>query len=292
MSGKGGAGAIARGAVKDPWEPRSIAEGESADIRFGPLELRLRRVQGELWLASRRDAGWGTAASKGGPDATGEAGAGGGKRLGEADGPEPETLDWTRWAAPGDSVGVRLAPSLADRPVVVAPETPFHLTPGATARIYVRIPLWVRVSIDSGSLATLLEVPVIVMSDTWWGDFSSGELAYWLPTTARRRVTDDLFGPHLVMCPLELVNESAEVLAVEKLAVRVLHMSIYSDGPRLWGSETRVRYESDEEGSRIDLEDEPPREAPKARLITPPRERPERGFRARTFGRFKDLAGM
>ncbi len=280
---------IAGAATSGPWRPLSLAEGESAETRFGPLELRFRQAQGELWLASRRDEGWGTAAAKGGPTATAEAGP---DREEELDGTAAETLEWTRWAAPGDPVRVGLAPALADRPVVVAPETPFHLTPGATARIFVRIPLWVRVSIVSDSEATLLEVPAIIMSDTWWGDLGSGELAYWLPTTARRTVTDDLFGPHLVMCPLELLNESEEVLSVEKLAVRVVHMSIYCDGPKLWSSETRVRYESDDEGSRIDLEERPPREAPRAELLTPPRERPERGFRARTFGRFKDITGM
>ncbi len=289
MSGQTVANGIAGEATTYPWRPLSLADGESAEARFGPLELRLRRAQGELWVASRRDEGWSTAVTKGGPSPTGEAEPGRGGGLEET---EPETLEWTRWAAAGESVPVRLAPALADRPVVVAPETSFHLTPGTTARIYVRIPLWVRVSIPSGSEATLMEVPTIIMSDTWWGDFASGELAYWLPTTARRRVTDDLFGPHLVMCPLELVNESDEVLSVEKLAVRVVHMSIYRDGPKLWGSETSVCFESHDEGSRIDLEDGPPREAPKAELMTPPRERPERGFRARTFGRFKDIAGM
>lgn len=289
MSGRKTAKVIAGEAMGGPWRPLSLAEGESAETRFGPLELRFRRTQGELWVASRRDETWASAVTKGGPSPTGEAEAGRWEAFGNS---EAESLEWMRWAAAGDSVQVRLAPALADRPIVVAPETAFHLTPGATARIYVRIPLWVRVSIDSGSEATLLEVPAIVMSDTWWGDFASGELAYWLPTTARRGVTDDLFGPHLVMCPLELANDSDEVLSVEKLAIRVVHMAIFRDGPKLWGSETLVRYESHDEGSRIDLEDEPPREAPGAELMTPPRERPERGLRARTFGRFKDLAGM
>ena len=204
---------------------------------------------------------------------------------------EVEEPDWTRWATASDGA-VLLAPVLPDRPAVVVPEVPFHLPPGARARVYVRIPLWARLALADGPDVTLVEIPSIVMSDTWWGDFVSGELAFWLPTQARRTLSDDVFEPHLVICPLELRNDSDDVLPVERIAVRVAHMTIFQDENGLWANEMRVRYEKDAEGSRIEMGVGPPGEAVDATPIAPPRRRPERGFRALTFGRLLQAANL
>lgn len=246
--------ALSGGAV---WGQHRV-DGETRLV-VGPMELRLRIQSGELWIAGR-----------------GKVGA--------------LPLDWTRWVGP-HSDQVIVLPTLPDRPVVVAPESPFRLVPGANARIFVRIPLCVRIALAEIPDTPLLEAPTIVMSDTWWGDHASGDLAYWLPTTARRHVSDDLFEPHVLMCPMEIANRSDEVLSVEKLLVRVKYMPVFRDGAKLWSAETRVTYEAAEEGSGVEVGDEPPLEAGDAELLSPPRERSERGLRGRTFDRFMALTG-
>lgn len=251
-----------RAAVREAavWGRHRVADGAEARLQVGPLGLRLRREVGELWVAADHQ-------------------------------PKDPADEWTRWAAPSDfEVGV--SPILPDRPTVVAPEVPFHLPPGAQARIYVRIPLWARITFADVPDVTLSELPSIVMSDTWWGDFGQGELGFWLPTRARRRIDAEAFEPHLVVCPLSLINESDEVLPVEKLAVRVMHMTIFESSEGLWANEMSVRYEKDLEGSRIDLGHGPPVEATNAKAVTDPREKPERGLRALTFGRLKQVAGL
>jgi hypothetical protein len=258
--------------AEGPWGAIDLPVGASTELDIGPLGVALRRERSELWIAVKRELDGSGAAATHNEGATENA--------------------WTRWAAAGESIQARISPALADRPLVVAPEVPFRLAPGITARIYVRIPLWVRITLAGPTDVVLLEEPTVVMSDTWWGDLGTGELAYWLPTRARREVDDTLFEPHLVMCPLVLENESEDTLPVEKLAIRVMHMSIFRSGSRLWANQTLVRYEDEPEGSRIDMAERPPTEAAGAELLSSPREKIPRGLRATTFAKFKSITGF
>lgn len=131
----------------------------------------------------------------------------------------------------------------------------------------------------------------MTLSETWWGDFTSGELGYWLTTKARRRITAAHFEPHLIINTVQLTNRSDDVLPVEKIAVRVDHLSIFRREGELWGEETRVDYMGEDEGSDIHMDDRPPPEAEGAEELTPARVQ-ARSFRARTFSRLKAISGL
>lgn len=262
----------------EPWGRMRLEDGEESELVLGPLTLRVTRAGGELRLATIRDGEYVTP----GAWATGTPG-------GRGDGEEPE---WSRWAVGGWDGDVFLEPMLPDRPLVVAPEDAFHLLAGAEARIYVRVPLWVKLEVGTGDgRSTLLTLPTIPASDTWWGTVEEGELSYWLTTHARRAVTEDLFERYLSMCPLQLQNRSEHNLTVDKVAVRGDYVSLYAQEGRIWSDEMRVRYQGDVEGSRLQMAGEPPREAPDAVPLAPARLRMGRGFRARTFARLLGMPG-
>jgi hypothetical protein len=278
-------------ALRAPWGIVSLASGKPVRRTFGPRELWLQFVQGEIRLADRVVA-----------DPVEDGG----------DAPPPdETRDWSRWALPGEtasrplpgasevgkgggsSPSVVLRPALPDRPLIVQPEVPFSLLPRAEARIFIRVPLLIRVEVElpGAPAPTLLRtLPTLELSDTWWGGFLKGEPCSWLPTTARREVTDDLLEPHLVICPMALVNQSRSDLRVEKLCLRVEHLSLYADRRGFWADESRVRYHGDAEGSQIDMSGQPPEEATSpVRISAPPA--PVRGIRALTFSRLLGMSG-
>lgn len=237
----------------------------------GPLELWLRGVDKEVWVAHRERP--------------------------EGDEPAerpPEDVEWGRWAFRDSAFGLRITPVFPSLPLVVKPEHSFTLLRKAKARIYARVPTWVRleaVDRETDSAALLLELPTVTLSETWWGTFTDGELAFWLPTTARRRVTPDLFEPHRIMCTLQLANHSLDDLVVEKLVLRVEHLSIFEKNGELWAEEVKVNYHGEEESSEILMDDEPPAEARGAREISSSRAQ-TRSFRARTFARLKALSGL
>lgn len=241
------------------WGEHPVPEDEPAVLRLGPLRLRFTRVAGEIRLAWDR-----------------------------GDDDEPV---WTRWAPGPWSQRIRLQPAHPDRLVVVEPADEFWLLRGAEARIYVRVPLHVHVEALGDSVRSLLRIPTQVLSDTWWGSPEEGELGYWLDTRARRRMLDDEFLEHLCICPLQLENHSRDDLLVDRIALRVAHLSVFRDGQRLWADETRVRYLGDDAGSRIDMSGRPPSDAPEAERISPPQAPLPRGLTARTFARIRSSIG-
>ncbi|MGD2069198.1 MAG: hypothetical protein PVI57_11040 [Gemmatimonadota bacterium] len=269
----------------DPWGSHPLDDDAEATVRVGPLSIYLARTAGELRLAHSRTAvGAGTP-----PDPEADTADGAGPEGDPGHEGEAVELEWSRWAAGDRAASLTLSPGLPDRPLVVAPEEPFHLPASAEARIYVRVPLWVKVEMGGRKRTTLVNLPTIPASDTWWGSLEEGELGYWLTTHARRSVSDDLFASHLAMCPVQLVNRSEDDLTVVKIALRTAYLTLYRDGGRIWADETRVRYQGEAEGSHLDMADRPPREAPGATQLAEPTLRMARGFRARTFGRLRSI---
>ncbi len=229
-------------------------EGKPRTVHFGALRLSFAAAAGELRLAHTHDER------------------------------EPE---WTRWAPEEWTGRIRFTPVHPDRLVVVKPEREFRLLRRARARIYLRVPLHVQIEALGPRPQPLLSVPTNPMAETWWGSPLDGELGYWLETIARRSMQDDEFPPHLCICPLQLVNDSADHLLVDRIALRVAHLSIFREGDRLWADETRVRYLGEEAFSRIEMSGHAPLEAPEATLLTPPATPLPRGLTARTFARIR-----
>lgn len=259
--------AEAPGAI-EPWGPRALTEGlakgDEEVVRIGPLELSLQRTAGELRTRHRY------------PDAEGA--------------PDEDEDEWSRWALSDFDGTVTLTPAFPERLVVVSPEEPFHLVSGTEARVYLRVPLVVEVEVGpEEERTTLVRLPSAPLSDTWWGSLEEGELGYWMTTHARRAVDESLYRPDMAICPLQLVNRSDDTLPVEKIALRVEYLSLYTDGRAVWSDETRVRYQGDAEGSRLDMAGRPPAESADARLLAEPRSRMGRGFRARTFSRLRTI---
>lgn len=258
-----------------PWGIHELSSGESTSVEIGPLTLWARSRAGEIWLA-HASGDWATADRE--PPRE----------------PPSDEEGWVRWPVPEGTAGLRLSPVFPPRPLVVKPELSFRLLPRSGARIYVRVPLWARVeATGSREDVTLTEVPSVVLSDTWWGEFTEGELCYWLPTSARRDVGRDVFAPHQAVCPLDLSNRSENELEVEKIALRVAHLSIFRGEQGFWSDVTRVRYRGESEGSDIDVSGKSPGEAAEGtRRVVAPRTPLSRSFRGRTFSRLRTLSGL
>jgi len=239
------------------------------ETRFGSLVIRLKKEDDEIHLSQEQDSGESPAPGEGESKAR-----------------------WERWAGSGDLNEIEFLPAFPDRPLVLQPENPFRLLPGARARIYVRVPIWVQIRVPGRHGTLLDEVPTMTLSETWWGGFEDGELAYWLHITARRGAPPEIFLPDRIICPLALRNQAVEDLPVEKVLLRVNHLSVFKAAGSLWSDEVKIRYRGEEEGSELEMTGRTPPEAPGAQRLASPRIPLAKGFTARTFARLKALPGL
>ncbi|UCC26396.1 MAG: hypothetical protein JSU98_04685 [Gemmatimonadales bacterium] len=243
------------------WGTHTVPDDREASLALGPLELRFTRSAGEIHLTHWR----------------------------QGEGQEPRRGRWV--PGPGWDGRIALTPAHPDRPVIVKPEDEFWLLKGAEARIYVRIPLVVRVEALGAARSTVVSLSTKVLSDTWWGSREDGELCYFLDTKARRSMEEQGFLEHLCVCPLQLKNLSPDDLLVTRIALRPKHLSVFRDGNRLWSELTSVRYRGEEVGSELDVASEPPEEATAPERLSAAEIPMARGFTARTFARLRSSLG-
>ena len=285
VSGAGGAESDTPGQIMSEtvdsamlWGERPLDEGRTLLAALGPLRVWIRASGKELWLASRH-------VDKA-PGATEEA------EQKEEEAVDPAAEEWTRWVLPQAPRVLRIVPRLPDRPVIVKPEAAFRLALGARARVFVRVPLWLAVELPGVTDAPALEIPSVMLSRTWFGSFTAGELCYWISSGARVAIEPDRARDYLAICPVRIVNSSEEELAVEKICLRVAGMSLFGLDGQLWSDDISISWRGRDDVSRIVHTGKPPREAAGAQLLGPPRVALRRGLGGQTFSSLRDLSGF
>lgn len=237
------------------WGTRSLEPNETFEIRCGALVVDVTTGKDEVSLSSRFEGD--------GSSSSGKA----------------ET--WTRWAIPPGTDSLVVTPTMPRYPVLVAPDTPFHVLPGAVVKVFLEIPISVLLRIGRQS-RILEEFPTAILSQTWFGETDSGELCFWLATGLHRESRGSR-SADIVEAPVTIRNESSESLQVSRLCLRVAHLSIYETPGGLWASETIVRYQGGPNPSKIDIAEDAPSEARGGTLVGEPREKGPRGRVGRTF---------
>jgi len=213
-------------------------------LNAGPLRLYFQRILNELRIASER-----------------------------ADGSESdaENRTWSRWALQREDFQIILKPAMPDMQVVVKPDSPFRLSPGARVKIYTRIPIWITVHTSINPDHTLMEVPAVELSRTWIGDLTHGKPGYWLETRARREADFEQNEAHLAVATMNISNESGEDLLIEKINVLVERLALFHHAGRFWTDEMDVVYKGSNQHSEIAMRGQAPAVAQQAVFVRSPR---------------------
>ncbi len=251
------------------WQQHALEE-EVRGWSIGSLNLWSKKKGKELWIASERKA----------ENATNE------------ETPSlPENPSWSRWVLKNEIKDIKLKPVFPDRPITIKPEQSLRVSKGSKIRIYVRVPLWLRVEIEKK--ITIFEIPTVVLSKTYFGTYMEGARCYWISSGVRSEITPDLSRPYLAICPLQIINRSEEELFIGKICLRVEELSLYLSDGQLWANDTTINYRGSEDISHIEIGKKAPQEVEKGTLVSPPRSLEQRkGFAAKTFQTLKDLPGV
>lgn len=223
------------------WGHYPLAEGDNGLFwQIGPLSLQARRWRQEWRLAWRegRDP-LDTALSFSGLSELDETGC-----------------SVARFAFRESGRGLTLRPRLADRPVVVRPDTPLYIPPREETIIYVSTSAWVQVLVDDGGGA-LTEIPSYRPSDSWFGlNTREGELCYASRSLARLRLEEIVQRPHRVVSPVTIRNRAGDALLIERLSVPVPILPLYASAEhQLWTQPMAMERSVDGKQGTLKLEE-------------------------------------
>ena len=250
--------------MEQQWITTRLQNGEEQSLKVGPLRIFMKKVLNEIWVSYRHTE--------------------------EAE----ETLkpEWSRWALMEDIAEFSLWPCFPDRPIVVKPEYPFHISKGASARIFSRVPVFVRITPKDYPDFVITEIPTVVLSNTWFGTVTEGELCYWLSTTARRELRPELLEQHTAVCTMQITNNAKEQLNFDNICLRVERLSMFLNDGIPWADQTDITFQGGERFCDIEMKGRLPEEAKGGTLITSPRSDIKKTFATRTFQFFREIPGF
>lgn len=148
---------------------------------------------------------------------------------------EAPTVDNTsrkrqRWVGNPKQFEISILPSLPDRPLVVRPESELKLLPKCEGFFRINLPLFISLK-DPEKKAVIAEIPVYILSNTWFGETVFGQLCYSCPFPAERKQTVEQVLPGTACCRIKIVNASKEILDIQRICLQVQHLKLFTLGP-------------------------------------------------------------
>jgi hypothetical protein len=250
------------------WTPQEIPRGHTLRCGMGPLTLQVERTRDEWRVAWKHD------------DETDAAG----KVALEL---QPGPLDaekFERYAFGHTSNRLTMRPMLADRSVVVRPRQRIFLPSCEETTLYLSSPVYLHLQVGDPPV-TLRELPMVELSDTWFGpDTREGELCYSGRTQARQSLAEIPRRAQRALTAVHIRNDAPSPLPLERFSLPVPVLSVYgaSDGT-LWTQGVSLLRSSHSDMAAIKVDKGPPRQAGPAELISGPRRVHERGALVRAF---------
>lgn len=251
------------------WE---VSEGETGLFRFGPMQIWVRR-QNHDWLTfTKREPEQQKAF----------------EFTTEGERPPSDSI-WNRYAFRQEENQISLKPAFPDRPLVVRPRSPLQLPPKNKVTFYISIPLWIRLQFGNENPVVVENLPTVVLSNTWFGLPTEGELCYALKTGAVRELSQARLGDHRAICSLTVKNESTEVYPVTKICLPTRYLSLHQGKSRLWTNTMEIVHQGPTRTGLLRPQSEPPNYEDCPVCLLPAAKKPKEDLVHRTFSGFRSL---
>jgi len=204
----------------------------------------------------------------------------------------PPVEGWSRFVTLQQEE-LSILPALPDRPLVVRPFMRISLLPGRWAQFFITVPVWVSLAARKVKKQTVFEeFPSQVLSSTWFGDTTGGELCYALHTPLLREEPEGIIPPHQVVCPLIIRNQSNITLDFQRLCIHVENLEIFHTPRGLFTNQVQVVFKGDDQATQIEIAKRPNKDGVSIELLRPPREPMSRSVLRKTFDSIKEMTGL
>jgi hypothetical protein len=223
------------------WDGLEIEQKECFLWRFPTRELYVERIDVEWHILALGGSGTECSASRSLIERAGK----------------PASSAW-RHVLNREGSRVQPTPALPDRPVVVRPDRSLILLPGESSLFFLEIPVWFRLSLAGERQTRIFEEPIVVLSNTWFGDPVNGELCYALGTRLHQGIESVDPCPYRALCPLFITNESETDLVFDKICLHAENLNVFKGPSRLWTNRLNVIFKGSEQTTQIQILTTPP----------------------------------
>ena len=258
------------------WKPITLEEDVLYQADFAALTVWLKRSGEDWYLVSR------ISEKQSNPAALREIR---GRRV-------PRDLDFTRWVVGREADIVQFIPAMPGRPIVVRPASVLKVPADRDALFFTSIPVWVRVIAGAPGGITLCELPSLILSNTWFGDSTAGELCYALRTRAVRTLEEIETRADSAICPIRVRNLAPRELNFERLCVRVEHLSVFQGPHQLWTNELEVKFQGEEQSSQVTIGRKAPDYTEGLTKVCEARQPVEKTLLKQSFSFLRSLSGF
>ncbi len=255
------------------WGKFSVTLGQTFLWEIGPLKLAVQRLVNEWQIAYEQD------------DAQIEEFNGWRQDAAVVDFDPSDYANVERYTFNKTETALRILPALADRSVVVRPQTPFYVAAGEETAMFVSTPLWIRVEVGNPP-QLLQEIPIRRPSDTWLGPSTMvGELCYASRTHGRLNFENLPHQSYRAITQVIIGNQSGTTLPVERLSLPVPYLSLFASADGLLWTEVVTMTSTRETGmATFDIKTAPPEQAGQTKKIGEPRQQSTHRMVIRAFG--------
>jgi hypothetical protein len=205
----------------------------------------------------------------------------------------PEDIVWQRILCNTKEPKIRFKPMAPNKPVMVDSETTVTVMPKNSGLFYVLFRCWIALQVGDDFESTLMELPTIGHSESWFGVSDSGYSCYSLKTSARRTMVDEEIPSYKIICPVLIRNQSATPLDFSKISVQTAYLKIFSDDNQLWTNEVRISYQGPDKGSVLKYSDKVPKgQKGDFKMLSDHRVSPKQNLIRRSLSLIKNIADL
>ncbi len=178
---------------------------------------------------------------------------------------------------------------MPDRPIVFRPCEPIRVPPGGRLQCFIEVPVWIGIHFAGSPQTLLFSTASQILSNTWFGSPTSGELAYAIKAEMNRDETRTSGRPDSIVCPVRIRNRTSNPLDCSRLCLRTQFLGIYRGEHMLWSNESSLSYHGEEEWNKVAYATSAPAYDKADALLSGPREQSKSRFALRSFTSGVDL---
>ena len=190
----------------------------------------------------------------------------------------------------GKSHLLHVVPALPNKSVVFRNTKNIKVSPGQLANLYFRIPLTIQFYFQEVKEETrLLEIPLQRLSDTWFGEADNGEPAFSIGSNYDKTFDEVQVTSWEAVAPVEIVNNTASLLDLQRLILRVEDFSLFLKNGQLLSNQISIDFKGQEHAGSVNLTTRKEIHGQKPTQMAKPRSNDSRNLLRKSFYFIKNI---